>query len=1093
MFNQKNHKNHKHVKKPNETIENIVKYYLDNTIDLPNINKELEVRFGTLKGSKVKITKNNFDNVISKLLSMNFQCENNGDYSLKMIYDYINKDGFKLQSKIRVELQGYHTIKEYCEKENLAALLDDVRFSRYVKFEKKESVKNEEGDYINTADVESLNFRVSYQLEEESSATSPLIRSLIQTWDEKEKIYRYIKRYRFTHPTIPINCDLSIVKTNSFLKEKPYGLKKTYILDESNVFNNTETYEIELEVNNDLVKSMLQEELVSNLKKTIKYVLCGIQNSNYPIGRDVINTWRDQYIELIKKTYNTYIETSDFIGPSSYTLEQKNIMKIEEGTNIPCILENYTVTDKADGERNLLFITGNGDICLIDSNMEFSFSGLKTSEKKIFNTLIDGELIKYNKMKKYLNLFAAFDIYYVNNKNVKKYPFVVDFGKKDPNRYTLLKDVLSKINPINVVESDNTMRIQMKYFEIANKTKDIFKCCDKLICHINDPSYEYETDGLIFTPGNLPVPSDNYKITWEHSFKWKPPKFNTIDFLVKFKKNDKNEDEINTLYSEGMDLSSATNSKRYKTLTLICGFIEGHEDHGYMNPVQLVLEDKLPSSTTKPKYQPMPFYPTTPYDPEASICNLFLTKDPNYEDQMFTENNEIIEDNTIVEFSYDFTKDNLWRWVPLRVRYDKTHKLRSGKTEYGNAYHVANSNWKTIHNPVTEDMLRTGNNIPDELFDENVYYNNSKGKKKTQSALCDFHNKVVKKILINSVSNRGNTLVDIAVGKGGDFPKWTSSKLSFVYGIDIMKDNIENKLDGASARFLNNKRDFSNIPNCIFVHGNSSLNIKSGEGIIGSKYKEVNKAIFGMGPKDETKLGKGVYRQYGVGESGFNVCSCQFAMHYFFEDRKILQQFMQNISELTRVGGYYIGTCYDGKSVFNLLQSKKKGESVTYYKNNQKLAEIIKQYDNDTFEDEITSTGYAIDVYLESTSKVFREYLVNFDYLIRLMEIYGFVLPDKEELENIPSNIGSFKDLYNYMENDVELNKLKKHNLGNTLKMTTEEKKLSFLNKYFIFKKVRNVDPKMIVLSNPYLEEEPEKEEDASIVITKKKKKITLK
>ena len=284
--------------------------------------------------------------------------------------------------------------------------------------------------------------------------------------------------------------------------------------------------------------------------------------------------------------------------------------------------------------------------------------------------------------------------------------------------------------------------------------------------------------------------------------------------------------------------------------------------------------------------------------------------------------------------------------------------------------------------------------------------------------MCDYHNKVVKKILINSVSNRGNTLVDIAVGKGGDFPKWIASKLSFVYGVDIMKDNIENKLNGVCTRYLNYKKENTSIPNCIFVHGNSGLNIKSGEGIIGTKYKEVNKAIFGMGPKDETKLGKGVYRQYGAGENGFHICSCQFAMHYFFEDRKKLQQFMQNISELTRIGGYFIGTCYDGKSVFKMLQSKKEGESVIFYKNNKKLAEIVKQYDKETFEDEITSTGYAIDVYLETTKNKFREYLVNFDYFIRLMEIYGFVLPDKEELKDIPSNIGSFKDLYNYMEND---------------------------------------------------------------------------
>ena len=1086
------------MKKSNETIESIVEHYLDNNTSLPNVNKELEVRFGTLKGNKIKITKNMFDNVIAKLLSMNFECQNNGDYSLKMIYDHINKKGYKNQSSIRVELKGYHTIKEYCEKENLSALLEDRRFSRYVLFEKKEKAKKSSGEFIHPVDVEKFNLKVSYQQEQEMSVTSPLIRSLVQTWDEKEKIFRYIKRYRFTHPTIPINCDLSIVKTNSYNKEKPYGLKKTYILDESNVFNNAENYEIELEIDNELVKDMKHEEVVGHLKKTIKYVLCGIQNTNYPTGLDMISKWKEQYIELIGKTDNKQLEATDFIGPSSYTLEQKHVMKFEEETNFPSILENYTVTDKADGERCMLFITENGDICLIDSNMEFSFSGLKTTEKKIFNTIIDGELIKYNKMKKYLNLFAAFDIYYINKKNVKKFPFVVDFGKKETNRYMLLKEVISKINPVNVVESDSKMRIQMKYFEIANDKQNIFKCCEKLLTHINDPSYEYETDGLIFTPANMGIPNENYKITWDYSFKWKPPKFNTIDFLVKFKKNEKNEDEVHTVYSEGVDLSSATNSVSYKTLILMCGFKHGEKGHGYMNPCQMVLEDNIPSSTKQMKnnkiiYEPMPFYPTTPYDPEASICNLKLLRDQNDELQIYTENREIIEDNTIVEFSYDCTQQNkLLRWVPLRVRYDKTHQLRSGKKQFGNAYHVANSNWKTIHNPVTEDMLRTGNNIPDELVDDDVYYNCVKGKSLTRS-LRDFHNMVVKKMLINSVAKRGNTLVDVAVGKGGDLPKWINAKLSFIYGIDVMKDNIENKLDGACSRYINNKKDNSNTPNCIFVQGNSSENIKSGDGIIGTKYKEVNKAIFGMGPKDETKLGKGVYKQYGKGEHGFHICSCQFAMHYFFKDKDILQKFMQNISELTRIGGYYIGTCYDGKTVFNMLKSKKKGDSITYYKQGSKIFEIVKQYDKETFDDEITSVGYDIDVFQESINNKFREHLVNFDYLIRLMEIYGFVLPEKDELENMPSNIGTFKDLYNYMENDLELKKIKNHNLGDTLNMSIEEKKISFLNKYFIFKKVRNVDPKTIVLSNPYLEEDTKDETEPAIEITKKNRKITLK
>ena len=53
------------------------------------------------------------------------------------------------------------------------------------------------------------------------------------------------------------------------------------------------------------------------------------------------------------------------------------------------------------------------------------------------------------------------------------------------------------------------------------------------------------------------------------------------------------------------------------------------------------------------------------------------------------------------------------------------------------------------------------------------------------------------------VSKPGNTLVDLAVGMGGDIPKWIKSKLSFVLGIDKSSDNIENRAIGACARYLN--------------------------------------------------------------------------------------------------------------------------------------------------------------------------------------------------------------------------------------------------------------------------------------------------
>ena len=46
--------------------------------------------------------------------------------------------------------------------------------------------------------------------------------------------------------------------------------------------------------------------------------------------------------------------------------------------------------------------------------------------------------------------------------------------------------------------------------------------------------FEYETDGLIFTPRSSPVAplSDRKGNTWTTVYKWKPADQNSIDFLV---------------------------------------------------------------------------------------------------------------------------------------------------------------------------------------------------------------------------------------------------------------------------------------------------------------------------------------------------------------------------------------------------------------------------------------------------------------------------------------------------------------------------------------------------------------------------------
>ena len=335
-------------------------------------------------------------------------------------------------------------------------------------------------------------------------------------------------------------------------------------------------------------------------------------------------------------------------------------------------------------------------------------------------------------------------------------------------------------------------------------------------------------------------------------------------------------------------------------------------------------------------------------------------------------------------------------------------------------------------------------------------------------------------------------MIDYAVGMGGDFPKWIQAKLSFVFGIDISKDNIENRIKGACARYLNYKKDYSSMPNALFIRGNSALNIKNGDAMYTDKEKTITKAIFGEGTKSESSLGKGVYKQYGKGTEGFNISSCQFAFHYFFENKDTLINFMRNICECTKINGYFIGACYDGNIIFDRLKNKKIGEGITLMNsdNTEKIWQITKQYENEKFNDDISSLGIGIDMYQESINKPFREYLVNFNYVIRVMENYGFVPLDDIDAQKmgLPNGIGNMKELFDSLEEDVKRNPGIKKNIKNSLDMSDNEKYISFLNKYFVFKKIRNVDAKSVKI-----EMLDEMTESSEIEQTEKSKKNSKK
>jgi hypothetical protein len=705
--------------------------------------------------------------------------------------------------------------------------------------------------------------------------------------------------------------------------------------------------------------------------------------------------------------------------------------------------------------------------------MNVIFTGSITTNDELKNILLDGELINKDTNNDYINLFACFDIYFIGGKDVRNFKFSLNStipnnekGPKENSRLSILKDVIVNLNPISVVSNASTpIRIESKEFYSINNHSSIFKSCKYILQKQHLHEFEYNTDGLIFTHmlygvgGNeINQTGPNKKITWTHSFKWKPQEYNTIDFLISTIKENDGNDKIIPVFNDGNTITE------YKRVELRCTFIENDPRHGYINPCKNVFENIMPKfkeNKTRLDYIPKPvrFYPTEPSDESAGLCNILLQEDENGVKQMFTDdedNKELIQDNTIVEFKYNLSKDGLFRWTPIRVRHDKTADMRNGSNNFGNAYHVANSNWHSIHTPVTIEMITEDKDIPVDYTNNDVYYNANSSVKTNTRPLRDFHNLFIKKELIKTVSPVGGTLIDFACGKGGDFPKWINAKYSFVLGIDISKDNIENRIDGACARFLNYNKTTKNVPRALFIHGDSRYNIKDGSGIKNEKSINIIKQIFGTSKKDKT-LGDGVINQYGVGRDGFDVSSCQFALHYFFESIEILNNFVKNVSECTKIGGYFIGTSYNGKIVYNKLSKISKNETITKEIDGKVVWKITKKYSQTEFKDDNSSVGYKIDVFQESINKTFSEYLVNYDYFDRIMINAGFALITNKEFNNNLNGRDNFKVLYNKLINITNTD----NNIpefGEGMNMTPTEKEISFLNNYFIYKKINNIN-----------------------------------
>jgi len=880
-----------------------------------------------------------------------------------------------VDDNVRFTLEGAGIIQAYCEDNNMA--------NKPFNAMRKETIEGSR-----PLEIPFYGIRAKLKRETPLAVDDAVITSLLSRWASLNKYFRVIQRFEFVAPdNLGIRFDISIVRS---------GGARTF--QEARVNSAPSTYEAEVELiaSRD---SMGPEAATSLMIRGTSWMLQGLQRSYVLTTTGMSRIVQDSLATIFKTRGFRYP------GPQPATLERRNLEEPEPG--VPNLRSGYNVTDKADGLRCLLFVAEKGRIFLVDGGGRVYSTG-KEADRSLEGLCLDGEWIRKDRKGSVVSHYYAFDIMALRgDTSVASLPFMIP-GSKAPTRHATMATAITGLGTakqVVKVPANQELQIGIKAFRTA---PNIFRDAAAIVLD-DAKSTPYTTDGLIFTPNEAPLPLG--RGSWSAQLKWKPASHNTIDFLVIVDKE---------RGADGsplpVDLVTIRDTKRTKALRL---FVGSKRDAAFADPRKtLTSGEPLPTSLDGGEYRAVEFRPSEPRDPMAAICYVAIGGD----NTIVCDSGDLVDSNMIVEMAYYPEREPGWRWVPMRVRHDKTERLQRGIGGTMNADWVANSIWSSLHNPVTEDMVKTG--VIQECVStgsgptSTVYYNRKAPKRDLMKTQClrNFHNDYIKRdILLKKTLMAGGTLCDLAMGKAGDLHKWVALGASHVFGCDYAANNINDPQDGAYARLLTKNIELGKRLDMVFVQADAAVLLKDGSA--------------GVTAEDKTIL-----QQEFATTNGYDVVSCMFALHYMFRDEVTLHGFITNLADTVKVGGYFVGCGFDGDMVMSLLAEK---DSVTGRDGDTDIWTITKRYPSTG-----QNTGLAIDVDFISIGETHQEFLVSWPYLQERLKEVGLELltPEEQASMGLTASTQLFKDAL--------------ETAGKRYDMTDALKQYSFLNRWYIFKRV---------------------------------------